>query len=83
LIPRAKNAPGAGPLNSVTVLTLLTLVSMILLRDQVRTGYLDGIYTPENFPLQPQYFNITLFALLLASGVVTLVWILRKLAQAW
>ncbi len=82
LVPRAKFTAGAGPLNQVTVLALLTLVSMILLRDQVRAGYLAGIYVPETFPLQPQYFNMTLFALLLAGGTVTVVWMLRKLARS-
>jgi hypothetical protein len=83
LVARAKLSRNGNGLTLVTVVAAITLVDMILLRDRVRAGYLDGIYAPATFPLQTQFFNLVLFVLLLVAGLVTLLWMLRKLRAAW
>jgi len=83
LVARAKLSRSGGGLVLATVVAAVTLADMILLRDRVRAGYLDGIYAPESFPLQTQVFNLVLFALLLVGGLVTVIWMLRKLRAAW
>jgi hypothetical protein len=83
LVARAKVSRNGGGLSLISVVAVVTLIDMILLRDQVRAGYLNGIYLPKTFPLQTQLFNLVLFFVLLAGGVVTVIWMVRKLRQAW
>jgi hypothetical protein len=79
----AKLRSGRGSLIVLTVVAGILLLVMILLRDVVRAAYLGDLYRPAQFPLQTQIFNLALFAALLLGGLVTVIWMLRKLKQAW
>jgi hypothetical protein len=80
---RAMRAGTAASLAPVTVLVLVTLVAMIVMRNTVRLGSLGDHYRPAEFPVQTQALNLTLFALLLAGGAATVIWMVRRLHRAW
>jgi hypothetical protein len=79
----AKLRGGRGSLTVLTVVAGILLLAMILLRDVVRAAYLGDLYQPARFPLQTQVFNLALFAVLLAGGLLTVIWMLRRLRRAW
>jgi hypothetical protein len=79
LAARAKVNHSGRSLAAAAAVAALTLVDMILLRDQVRAGYLHGLYAPASFPVEVQVFNLVLFGALLSGGVVILAWMIRKL----
>jgi hypothetical protein len=68
-------AAGAGA-------TLLTIVLMILNRDQVRQAALDGAgFAPAQW-IAPQWGPIAIFAVLLVAAIAVVIWMVAKLATA-
>jgi hypothetical protein len=65
-----------------SVAVLLTLVLMILSRDQVRRGMLEAAGFEANPWVQPQWGPIALFALLLAGAVGAVAWMVLAYARS-
>ncbi|MCU0253158.1 MAG: hypothetical protein MUE47_01335, partial [Acidobacteria bacterium] len=65
-----------------SVAVLLTLVLMILSRDQVRRGMLEAAGFESNPWVAPQWGPIALFALLLVGAVGTIVWMVLAYARS-
>ncbi len=78
---RLRSRPTAS-LTPLTVLTVVTVVVMVLMRDFVRKATLGGHYRPEEMVVEPQALNMIVFAALLVGGVITVVWMVRKLLAA-
>ncbi len=65
---------------SVSTLAL-TLIAMILVRDEVRAGMLESAgFQPAGW-VETQWGPLTLFLLLLVGAIVTTVWMIVKLAR--
>lgn len=79
----AANAPRPSPLVGCGIGGLLvTVVCMVLVRDQVRRGALATMnFEPVQW-VEPQWFNIILFLVLLVAGTLTVVWMVRALVLA-
>ncbi len=56
---------------------VLTLLTMILLRDTVRAGYLAGVYHPADLPLAPALPPFILFLTSFVIGLGLLAWMLK------
>lgn len=61
---------------------VLTVAVMVGMRHIVRTGYLSGVLNPAEMNVAPQWSVIALFLILFAGGLVTLYWMLHKVATA-
>jgi hypothetical protein len=61
-------------------LTILALVCMILARDQIRKAALDAVGYELPTWVEPAWGQLGIFIALLLLAVVTIVWMLRKLA---
>jgi len=69
------HAPRPAPLARVAgVALVLTLVAMILARDEIRQGMLQRAGFEINSWVEPQWGPITLFALLLVASLASIVW---------
>lgn len=79
----AANAPRPDPLVGAGIGGLLvTVVSMVLVRDQVRRGALATMkFEPVRW-VEPQWTNIILFFILLVAATATVVWMVRALIMA-
>ena len=51
---------------------------MSVMRDFVRTGYLQPYFSPDSLQVVPQYSPMLMFFFVLVAGLVTIVWLLRK-----
>ncbi len=79
----AANAPRPAPLVGGGIGGLLiTVVCMVLVRDQVRRGALATMNFEPVLWVEPQWANITLFLVLLVAGAVAVVWMVRALVMA-
>lgn len=67
----------------LSVLTVVEMTVMVMVRDALRRGSLGFHFRPETFGVVPQTLNLVIFAVLLVSGIATLVWMLRRLYLAW
>jgi len=68
------------PLRSLTIgsaLILVTVVTMVLLRDMVRDAMLADHFRLGSIPVAPQMGVFSLFAVLLVIGLVTVGWMLK------
>ncbi len=61
----------------------LLMAVMVMTRDAARAAILGDLYRPGSFAVKTQVLNLVLFAVLLLMGIWVLVWMVRKLAQAW
>ena len=59
--------------------TLLTMVTMAIMREYVRYGYLREYFTPPQLEVNTQYSSLILFLVILAIGIGC-VWYMLKLA---
>jgi hypothetical protein len=55
---------------------------MAVLRDIVRTGYLEPYFSPHLLRLTPQYSPMLIFLAVLVLGIVTIVWLLLKVRES-
>jgi hypothetical protein len=70
------------PLHGLFASLGLTLVAMVLLRDQVRASALaEAKFVPTPW-IEPQWGPIAVFLLLLVAAVATIVWMVAALARA-
>jgi hypothetical protein len=56
----------------------ITLVFMVLMRDELREAYLKPYINWDTVRTEPQWSIIIIFTLLLVGGIVTVVWMLKK-----
>ncbi len=77
-----KQGEGAN-LWPISVLTVVQMVTMIMIRDVVRSGHLGSYYRPATFAIQSQVLNLVIFGVLLLAGIAVMVWMLRQLYMAW
>jgi hypothetical protein len=78
-IQAADPAPWVG---GAAGLTVLTVVFMALIRDQVRAGSLDAIGWAERSWVQPQWGVIGLFLVLLVIALASVAWMVAAIARA-
>jgi hypothetical protein len=62
-------------------MVLITVALMVVMRDMVRTAYLQPYFQLSRLQVSPQTGIIIVFLLTFAGGLATLVWMLRKVAQ--
>lgn len=62
-------------------MVVITVVLMVVMRDMVRTAYLQPYFQVSRLQVSPQTGVIVVFLLTFAGGLATLVWMLRKVAQ--
>ena len=74
-------AEPASLLRGSTACLVLTLVAMILIRDQVRRGALEAASFDQVAWIAPQWAVIGLFALLLVAALGTVAWMIVVLAK--
>ena len=72
----------AGAAAASAALTLVTIVLMILNRDQVRQAALDASGFEPALWIAPQWGPIAIFALLLVSAIAVVIWMVAQLASA-
>lgn len=63
------------------VLTTLTVICMVLMRDVVRDAYLERYYDPSRFPVDPQTGVIILFFVLLSIGLGVIGYMVKKVVS--
>ena len=79
----AAHAPRPAPLVSGGIGGLLvTVVCMVLVRDQVRRGALATMNFEPVPWVEPQWTNISLFLVLFVAGAAAVVWMVRALVMA-
>jgi hypothetical protein len=62
-------------------MVLITVALMVVMRDMVRTAYLQPYFRLSRLQVSPQTGIIIVFLLTFVGGLATLVWMLRKVAQ--
>ena len=77
---RKGDSVGLWPLS---ILAVVNLVVMILMRDAIRSATLGSHFQLSGFAVQPQMFNLILFAVLLLAGIGVMIWMLRALYLVW
>jgi len=55
----------------------LTLLAMVLTRDNLRALYLQGVFDTASLQLTPQYSVLALFVIVLLAGLGSVVWMLK------
>jgi hypothetical protein len=67
----------SGKFRPTLIQAAITVVLMVLTRDQLRSMYLNGVFDPSSLQLAPQYGVLALFVVILLLGVGSVVWMLR------
>lgn len=62
-------------------MVIITVALMVVMRDMVRTAYLQPYFQISRLQVSPQVGIIVVFLLTFIGGLATLVWMLRKVAQ--
>lgn len=68
----------ARRVRATALMALLTIVSMVGVREIVRVQYLSPYFSPADLPLVPQYSPMLLFLLFFAGGIA-LIWYMVRL----
>lgn len=63
-------------------MVIITVALMVVMRDMVRTAYLQPYFQLSRLQVSPQTGAIVVFLLTFVGGLATLVWMLRKVAQS-
>lgn len=74
-------AQQAALLNGTAACLVLTILTMVMLRDAVRDLYLAPVLSGQPDPVRTQLDLVLLFVVVLLAGLGTLVWIGRRLAR--
>jgi hypothetical protein len=53
------------------------------MRSWLRSGYLQEFFTLDQLQVVPQYSPMLLFFIVLAGGVVTVTWMIKKTVEAF
>jgi hypothetical protein len=67
----------SGKLRPTLIQTGITLVFMVLTRDNLRMMYLHGVFDTESLALTPQYGVLALFIVILIAGIACVAWMLK------
>jgi hypothetical protein len=67
--------------HGATASMLVTLLSMIPLRDMVRDLYLAPFVRPQEFPVKTQADVLTIFLVLFAAGLATVGWMILRVVR--
>jgi hypothetical protein len=62
-------------------MVIITVALMVIMRDMVRTAYLQPYFQLSRLQVSPQTGAIVVFLLTFVAGLATLVWMLRKVAK--
>lgn len=62
-------------------MVIITVALMVVMRDMIRTAYLQPYFQLSRLQVSPQTGAIVVFLLTFVAGLATLVWMLRKLAK--
>lgn len=62
-------------------MVIITVILMVIMRDMVRTAYLQPYFQISRLQVSPQTGAIIVFLLTFLGGLATLVWMLQKVAQ--
>ncbi len=65
-----------------TVLLVITVLLMALMREVVRTGYLDGVYHPRDLAVETQMSPLIFFLAVFAVGLGCVAYMLKLAARA-
>lgn len=71
-----------GIVHGASWLLVLTVVGMVLTRQYVREGMLDGTFDTATLEVVPQWGVFAIFAALLVVALATVAWMLRSMALA-
>ena len=63
------------------VAALITVVSMVLIRDMVRRMYLEGYFVPQQLQYTSRYVPFAVFMVFVALGAVVLYYLYRRLKE--
>ncbi len=66
-----------GKFRPTLIMTIITMVAMVITRDQLRAMYLSGSFDPSSLTVNPQYGVLVLFLVILVLGLASVVWMLR------
>jgi len=66
-----------GRVKSCAGATILTILCMVLMRDQMRTAYLKPFFEPSSLVTNPQYGSLVLFLLFLVVGAAAIAYMLK------
>ncbi|HSQ76103.1 MAG TPA: hypothetical protein VLT13_11125 [Bacteroidota bacterium] len=58
-------------------MAILTILAMVITRDQLRSMYLQGSFDPASLQVNPQYGVLILFLVILAIGLASVAWMLK------
>lgn len=58
-------------------MAILTIIAMVLTRDQLRSMYLQGSFDPVTLQVNPQYGVLVLFLVILLLGLASVAWMLK------
>ena len=67
----------SGNYRATMSMGVVTVIAMILTRDQLRSMYLEGIFDTATLQVDPQYGVLTLFLAILVLGLVAVAWMIR------
>lgn len=66
-----------GKLRPTIMQIAVTMITMVVTRDQLRTMYLHGQFSTANLSLAPQYGVLALFVIILVAGAAAIAWMLN------
>lgn len=66
-----------GKLRPTLIMTGITILAMVITRDQLRGMYLQGSFDAASLQMNPQYGVLALFLFVLVIGLASVVWMLR------
>ena len=67
----------AGNYRATMSMAAITMLAMIITRDQLRAMYLNGVFDASTLQVVPQYGVLALFLLILVLGLAAVVWMIR------
>lgn len=67
----------AGNYRATMSMAAITVIAMIITRDQLRTMYLSGIFDESTLQVAPQYGVLALFLVILLLGLAAVAWMIR------
>lgn len=66
-----------GHYRPTLIMAIATVFAMILMREQLRLMYLDGVFSTASLTVEPQYGVLALFLVILVAGLAAVGWMLR------
>jgi hypothetical protein len=83
MVRKVSKTPSArGPAVIGSALVLIILVTMAIMRHQLRTSFLDPYFRLEQLQVAPQWDVFAMFAVSLVIGLVVVAWLIRAVMRA-